>query len=188
MNPLPWHDSEFRRLVANRAGLPHALLVQGRQGIGKLAFARALAQALLCENPKAEGVSCGLCPACHWFAAGTHPDFRQIEPQGMTEHPEGEEGAEKKASLQISVDEVRQLADFINISSHRNGLKVILLHPAEAMNPNAANALLKNLEEPPARTCFLLVTHRPICCWRQSGVAAVSWPCLARARIQRCTG
>jgi DNA polymerase III subunit delta' len=65
----------------------------------------------------------------------------------------------KKPSKQISVAQIRDLADFINISSHQNGYKIILLHPAETMNAAAANALLKNLEEPPPRTLFILVTH-----------------------------
>ena len=65
----------------------------------------------------------------------------------------------KKPSKQISVAQIRDLADFINISSHQNGYKIILLHPAETMNAAAANALLKSLEEPPPRTLFILVTH-----------------------------
>ncbi len=65
----------------------------------------------------------------------------------------------KKPSKQISVAQIRDLADFINISSHQNGYKIVLLHPAETMNAAAANALLKNLEEPPPRTLFILVTH-----------------------------
>jgi DNA polymerase-3 subunit delta' len=67
--------------------------------------------------------------------------------------------SKKKASKQIGVEQIRNLADFINTSSHQNGYKIILIHPAEAMNPAAANALLKNLEEPPPRTLFILVTH-----------------------------
>ncbi len=66
----------------------------------------------------------------------------------------------KKPSKQISVTQIRELADFINISSHQNGYKIILIHPAEAMNPAAANALLKNLEEPPPQVLFILVTHQ----------------------------
>ncbi|SOD41638.1 DNA polymerase III, delta prime subunit [Nitrosovibrio sp. Nv4] len=65
----------------------------------------------------------------------------------------------KKPSKQISVAQIRELADFINISSHQNGCKIILIHPAETMNPAAANALLKSLEEPPPRTLFILVSH-----------------------------
>lgn len=157
---LPWHQSEFERLVTNKAGLPHAILLRGQQGIGKLAFARSLAQALLCEAPLPSHAACGRCEACHWFTAGSHPDFRQIEPESLAESSTEEQGSDKKASSQIGVEKIRQLHDFINISSHRNGAKIILVHPAEALNVNAANALLKNLEEPPPRTHFLLVSHR----------------------------
>lgn len=157
---LPWHKDQFAELMANLAGLPHAILLHGQQGIGKLAFARSLAQSLLCESPAATGVACGACAGCHWFSGGLHPDYRQIEPESLAEHTPEEQGSDKKGSLQISVKEIRQLNDFICISSHRNGPKVVVIHPAEALNVNAANALLKNLEEPPPRTHFLLVSHR----------------------------
>ena len=124
--------------------------------MGKLIFARALAQALLCEAPADTGAACGACTACSWFESGSHPDFRQIEPGAVD--PQNEE-EEKKTT--IGVNQIRALAEFINITSHRGGWKAIVLHPAEALNPNAANALLKNLEEPPPRTVFMLVSHRP---------------------------
>ena len=72
----------------------------------------------------------------------------------------GSAKSRKKPSKQISVTQIRELADFINVSSHQNGYKIILIHPAEAMNPAAANALLKNLEEPPPQVLFILVTHQ----------------------------
>lgn len=159
MNALPWHKSLFERLSATKSGLPHALLLSGPRGIGKLAFARALSQAFLCEAPAADGRACDACAACNWFASGAHPDCRQIEPVGTSVANESEEG-EKKAST-ISVDQIRALPDFINLSSHRGGPKVVVVHPAETLNVNAANALLKSLEEPPPRTFFLLVAHRP---------------------------
>jgi DNA polymerase-3 subunit delta' len=147
----------FSRLIAAKGSLPHALLLHGPRGTGKLIFARALAQALLCENPGPAALACERCSACAWFEGGAHPDYRQIEP-AMAEGHGGEEG-EQKAS--IAVDQIRILPDFINISSHRGGPKVIVVHPAEALNVNAANALLKSLEEPPPRTYFLLVANRP---------------------------
>jgi DNA polymerase-3 subunit delta' len=157
---LPWHKDEFESLLANLAGLPHAILLQGHQGIGKLAFARSLATALLCESPGPANVACGECVGCHWFSGGLHPDYRQIEPESLAENVAEEQESDKKGGLQITVKEVRQLNEFIGISSHRNGPKVIVIHPAEALNISAANALLKNLEEPPPRTHFLLVSHR----------------------------
>ncbi len=159
----PWHSSDFDALLARVGRLPHALLLRGREGIGKLAFAEALARALLCENRRPGKRACGHCAGCAWMEQGSHPDFRRLEPESHAEPGEAEEGADRKAGSQISVDHVRGLTDFVNVSSHRGGAKVVLIHPAEALNVNAANALLKNLEEPPAQTYFLLVAHR----WHQ---------------------
>ena len=160
MNVLPWHQREFERLIAAKANLPHALLFRGPRGIGKLAFARALASALLCETPSAGGMACGDCSACAWFEGGGHPDFRQIEPASATEG-EQDEGEKKEKKAVIAVDQIRELGAFVNVSSHRGGPKAVVIQPAEALNPNAANALLKSLEEPPPGVHFLLVTHRP---------------------------
>ena len=189
MSYLPWHRSEFERLLAGRAALGHALLIHGPRGIGKLAFATALAQALLCEGSGRTSEACEVCPACVWFAAGNHPDIRRVEPESLAAQPSGEEQpAEKDSSDQITVDQIRALADFVGASSHRGGAKVILVHPAEALNLNAANALLKSLEEPPAGTIFLLVAHRPsylpatvrsrcrqVCLARPDADAAAAW-------------
>lgn len=187
-NIYSWQNETWRILTQDSASLGHALLLRGRQGIGKLAFARQLAKFWLCEKPSIEGYACGNCQSCMWFEQGSHPDFRLIEPEAMTamagssdggsseDGTDMETGAEmeflpdstgesgstksrKKPSKQISVAQVRSVADFINISSHQNGYKIILFHPAETMNPAAANALLKNLEEPPPLTLFILVTH-----------------------------
>jgi DNA polymerase-3 subunit delta' len=190
MSYLPWHASAFEQLLAGRAGLGHALLVHGPRGIGKLAFTEALALALLCEGAAGLQGACGSCPACGWFAAGNHPDFRRVEPQKEEAAPDAsaEQQTEKRGSTEITVGQVRALADFINASSHRGGAKVILIHPAEALNLSAANALLKSLEEPPADTIFLLVAHRPaylpatvrsrcrqVCLGRPDAEGAAAW-------------
>ena len=159
----PWHSRQFEALLTRRDRLPHALLLHGREGIGKLAFAEAVGRALLCESPQPGGRACGHCSACAWMEQGSHPDFRRLEPEHLAEPAEPEQGSDRKAALQIPVEQVRGITDCINISSHRGGAKVVLIHPAEALNVHAANALLKNLEEPPARTYFLLVAHR----WHQ---------------------
>jgi DNA polymerase-3 subunit delta' len=147
--------------------LPHALLFHGRPGIGKLHLAQILAQSLLCENRAEEGLACGACPACTWFASGNHPDFRLVQPEALLPAQEDAEAAEfveegkKKASRQIKIDQIRGLGDFLNVGSHRNGHRVVLIHPAESMNPGSANALLKSLEEPSPGVVFLLVSHQP---------------------------
>jgi len=157
----PWHQAQWQELLQRRAALPHALLFRGREGIGKLDFVRKLAQSLACASSVANA-ACGECQSCRWFAAGAHPDYREIIPEALQPaDAEGPTAGERKPSQQISVDEIRDLHDFINLTAHQTGGKTIVLYPAETLNVNAANALLKSLEEPPPNTRFMLVAHRP---------------------------
>ncbi len=160
MTILEWHKEDFQHLAQRAGNLPHALLLCAASGTGKRVFARALAQGLLCEQPVAALTACNKCQACHWFATENHPDFRLLQPQADETDDDAEPG-DKKKKRDISIAQIRSLGEFINISAHRNGVKVVLIQPAEAMNVNAANALLKSLEEPPPRTQFLLVSDRP---------------------------
>jgi len=154
-----------------RSRLPHAILFHGLQGVGKTQFAEYVAQSLLCEMPDAEGHACGACASCGWFLQYGHPDYRRVRPEILDENVpvESEEGADaasdkktaksgKAPSKEIKIDQIRALASFMNISTHRQGRRVVLLYPAEALNAAAANSLLKVLEEPPANTVFLLVS------------------------------
>jgi len=152
----PWQGELWQRLTAERERLPHALLLHGPAGIGKRALALELARWLLCPTPTPAG-GCGDCPSCQWFAQGGHPDFRLIEPASEAEA--AEEG--KKGGRRISVDQVREVVEFLTLSAHQGGWRAVVLQPAEALGLAAANALLKTLEEPPARTIFLLVSHQP---------------------------
>lgn len=170
MSIRSWQQALWDRLWREGGLNHHALLMQGRAGMGKRDFAYALAQSLLCENADPQShQACGTCDACHWFSQGNHPDFRLVEPASMQEESADSDGDEaktadkpdKKASSQISIAQIRELESFVSVSTHRDGYRVILLHPAEAMNANAANAILKMLEEPPADTRFLLVTSEP---------------------------
>lgn len=164
----PWQDADWQQWRQLQARLPHAVLFHGPQGIGKTAFAEACAKALLCETPTADGHACGTCPACGWFEQYSHPDYRRVRPEILDdEDGDGEEdaGESKKSkstkapSKDIKIDQIRALADFMNISTHRSGMRIVLLHPAEALNTAAANSLLKMLEEPPPQTTFLLITN-----------------------------
>lgn len=156
----PWQHDDWIKLQELSKRPLHGLLLKGSKGIGKFDLALRFAQSLLCQQPSQTGFSCGICPACHWFEQGTHPDFRLLQSELLSQDGEGSEPG-KKPSKQISVDQVRSLADFVGMSAHQGGRRVVLVYPAETMNVNAANALLKNLEEPPAGLLFMLVTHKP---------------------------
>jgi DNA polymerase-3 subunit delta' len=158
----PWQNELWQRLQGLRGRLPNALLLKGAEGIGKLDLALDFAQSILCEAPSTSGMACLSCPSCHWFAQESNPDFRLIQPDAMAateDSPEKESG--KKASREISVDQIRALSSFVNLSAHSGGYRVVLIHPAEAMNSNSANALLKTLEEPTDKLLFILVSNKP---------------------------
>jgi DNA polymerase-3 subunit delta' len=164
MKAFPWHRAELEGLLRDRARLPHALLLHGPAGIGKVEFARALAAGALCEDPRG-GIACEACASCHWFSQGNHPDYREIVPEAALEDEEAAEAegakADKPKSLVIKIEQVRALADFVSLTTHRAGYRVLLIHPAETLHPAAANALLKTLEEPPANTLIVLVSDQP---------------------------
>jgi DNA polymerase-3 subunit delta' len=145
----PWLEPSRESLAAvmRQGRLPHALLLTGLPGMGKAAFAGYLARMLLCENPSGQQEPCGQCPGCVQLQAGSHPDFFQV-------------GIEEDATA-IRIDQVRQLSERLALSSHRGGYKVAILDPAEAMNINAANSLLKTLEEPADKTVLVLVSAVP---------------------------
>jgi DNA polymerase-3 subunit delta' len=164
-----WNNIIWESLRDRVDRLPHAVLIQGPEGVGKLALAEQLAGRLLCEAPTAASDSCGRCDGCRWFASGNHPDLRRLEPEALAKASTGIEDVEReergarrtKPSHEIRIDQVRELADFLNLGSHRGRRRVAIVHPAEAMNVHAANALLKGLEEPPSGAMFLLVSHHP---------------------------
>ncbi|HCF9824814.1 TPA: DNA polymerase III subunit delta' [Pseudomonas aeruginosa] len=141
----PWQKALWSQL-GGRAQHAHAYLLYGPAGIGKRALAEHWAAQLLCQRPAAAG-ACGECKACQLLAAGTHPDYFVLEPE--------------EAEKPIRVDQVRDLVGFVVQTAQLGGRKVVLLEPAEAMNVNAANALLKSLEEPSGDTVLLLISHQP---------------------------
>ncbi len=156
MTVHPWNQSLWAQLTRDRERLPHALLLHGMAGVGKRQLGLALAEWLLCETPGPDG-GCGQCRSCGWFAQGGHPDMRIVEPG----EEEGEDEKGKRGRRLITVSQVREMLEFLALSAHQGGWRVVLLDPAEAMNTPAANALLKTLEEPPARVMLILVSHQP---------------------------
>lgn len=173
MKIFDWQLPFWQQLLGEPGNLPHALLLAGPEGQGKLVFAQAMAARLLCERPGNSGAggnavaACGECSSCNWLASGNHPDFRLVQPDDGEEAAEGDAAGEaaparsaarKPANGTIGIDQIRALADFVFVGSHRHGSRVVIVAPAEAMTPAAANSLLKVLEEPPAGVYFILVS------------------------------
>jgi DNA polymerase III subunit delta' len=144
---LPWLTAETATLrSAFAAGrLPHALLIHEAPGAGGNWLAGWVTQLVLCEHP--DRAPCRQCAGCARVAAGQHPDVIQV---GLVEE-----------SRQLRIEQVRELAQELALTSHQGGFKVGVLSPADALNRFAANALLKTLEEPPPRTLLLLVATQP---------------------------
>lgn len=118
--------------------IPHAILIEGESGLGKKTLARFIAKAVLCgaENPP-----CMTCKTCHLVEVGNHPDCLTISPEGAA----------------IKVDQIRQLRGEAYLSPLTADGRVFIINQAHTMNPNAQNALLKVLEEPPAGVVFILL-------------------------------
>ncbi len=174
----PWLTPILDGVLANRVRMPHALLLYGQAGIGKRSLAVAIARSLLCEavDVSRRSGGCGACDACLWFDQHNHPDFRMVTTEALAlaagqDEAEGEgEGADERddtpargkraPSKEIRFAQVAALQSFLSVATHRGGNRIVVIHPAETLNPTAANMLLKVLEEPPASTVFLLVTDR----------------------------
>jgi hypothetical protein len=167
MNIIELHSAVWQQLCARRQQLPHALLIAGPAGNRQVRAGSRLRSnhcsaktSLLPVRPAANAW-----PAAGWRKATTRicaccSRVRSLPTRGLTAG-EGEEAGKKKPSQQITIDQVRELDDFLHVGTHRHGVRVVLLNPAEAMNRPTANALLKSLEEPIANTLFILVSSEP---------------------------
>jgi len=161
-NVYPWQTKTWQLVNQDSKRRAHALLLYGRAGIGKYDFARELSRSLLCAYKDDLGHACGTCSSCNWFQEEGHPDFRLLSPEQESEmDEEGTFIKKAKKKTQISVAQIRDLSDFLSMSSHRSdGARIVLIQPAEALNLASANALLKMLEEPAEGVVFILLAHQ----------------------------
>jgi DNA polymerase-3 subunit delta' len=125
--------------------VPHAYLFEGPAGVGKRSAALGLALALDC--PSAPGEGCGVCETCRRIEGGLHPDVPTLAPTS--------------ASSQILIDEIKQVVALAQSRPHEAAARVIIIDEADAMNPSAANCLLKTLEEPAPRNHLVLCSAAP---------------------------
>jgi len=131
------------RRYLSAGAVPHGLLFSGEDGIGKEKAARAFVAALLCRAPGEDG-ACGDCHDCRLFGASSHPNFLRIVPETQF----------------LRIGEIRALQEELALKAFFDRPRAVILSPADRMTPQAANALLKTLEEPPAGTHLILVAHR----------------------------
>jgi DNA polymerase-3 subunit delta' len=144
---FPWLETAWSQVHGMPGRLPHSILISGPAGVGKSQFAQTLAQGLLCRSPSDSGKPCGQCKSCRLYLAGNHPDLKIASPA--------------EDSSIIGIDQVRAVIEYFSLRPHTSARKIAILHPAEAMNLNASNALLKVLEEPPADAVLLIVSSTP---------------------------
>jgi len=144
----PWHQDQWQQVsqMLQQQRLPHALIIGGVPGLGKLTFARRLAAALLCQQP-VNGNACGQCKSCQLLAANSHPDFNLMQPE--------------EPGKAILVDQVRKIQHAMATTAQQGGARVVIINGAADLNLNAANALLKQLEEPGDNSFFLLLHQWP---------------------------
>lgn len=144
----PWQDSQWQSISQQiqQQRLPHALILTGVKGLGKLSLANHIVAKILCENTH-EKEACGNCHSCQLFIAGNHPDHNFIEP-------------EDEGKL-IKIEQIRSLKDKQELTPTIAKWKTVIISPAENMNISANNSLLKLLEEPQQNTLLVLVSAKP---------------------------
>jgi len=144
----PWQQSPWQNISQQiqQQRLPHALILTGVSGLGKLSLAKHIAASILCDN-SSEHEACGNCHSCQLFIAGSHPDHTFIEPE--------------EPGKQIKIEQIRNLKDKQELTPTVAKWKTVIISPAENMNINANNSLLKLLEEPQQNTLLILCSAKP---------------------------
>jgi len=142
-NTIPWFETD--KDIFKKKSIHHVYILEGPKGIGKKSFALEIAKGFLC-NSKPNIEICNECKSCHLFDESNHPDFYPIKTI-----------EDKK---QISIDQIRGIQEPLYESSFLSSNRVFLINPLEKLSREAFDPLLKNLEEPPSNSIFLLVSHR----------------------------
>lgn len=145
---FPWQQSQWNVLwnAKQKNCLSHAILLAGASGLGKKQFAAVFSAALLCDESDKNGKICGKCHNCSLIRAKSHPDLHWIVPES--------------AGQMIKIDQIRHIVSTANETAMQGKFKIIIIHPAHAMNQYAANALLKTLEEAAPNTLFILISEQ----------------------------
>lgn len=164
----PWLQTQLTSLLGQRG---HAWHLEGPSGLGQYELALGLVKAWLCENPSGKG-ACNVCGSCHLVDTHAHPDLAVLMPETvalelgwpLSEKAQKEiDDKSRKPSKEIRVDAMRDTVGFAQRTSARGRGMAVLVYPAERMNTESANSLLKTLEEPAGDTRLVLAceaTHQ----------------------------
>lgn len=136
------HEKEkayFKQLIKSQK-LPHAIMLEGKEGVGKKSLGHQLASSILCDTQS--GDACGTCRHCLKMSHDNHPDFLFIEPDGS----------------QIKNAQIEAFQEFVNIKPYDGVYKVVVINQADKMNASSQNRILKTLEEPPAHVIIIMLT------------------------------
>ena len=144
----PWQTEQWRALSLQyeQQRLPHAIILTGVNGLGQLSLANKMVATVLCEQPPSS-TPCGGCHNCQVFAAGNHPDHTFVGPD--------------ESGKQIRIEQIRELKQKHTLTANIAKWKTAIISPAENMNINASNSLLKLLEEPQSNTLLILISVKP---------------------------
>jgi len=140
----------LRRLLGT-GRVPHALVFRGPESVGKASVARIFAASLLCAGEGSE--ACGECPSCRSLASSSHPDFTSV-----TFEPRPSDGELRK---EIVIDQIRAVNHLAGVAPRQSPRRIFMIDPADGMNRESQNGLLKTLEEPPGNAVLILVASRP---------------------------
>lgn len=145
MSLYPWLEPLWKQwqVMLSQDTTPQAMLCSANTGTGMEDLIDHLAAAVVCKNTQEE--ACGFCHSCELSQGGHHPDIHWFTPE--------------KSGKSINVEQIREANRYAMESSQLGGKRIIIIHPAEAMNESASNALLKTLEMPPKQCVFILLTH-----------------------------
>lgn len=151
----------FLRRALSTDRIPHAIALVGPDGVGKTTLARAFASAVLCDGGRDD--ACGTCRGCLRTDHGNHPDFLVVTRQPKRKGADAQDDDVGEGDLRpfIVIDQIREMNEHAGYPPAEGRRRIFLIDPADRMNPEAQNALLKTLEEPSSRTVVVLTANRP---------------------------
>lgn len=169
MIPYFWLSEIYSKLINRTKCTP--VIIHSQKYFGDVDLSRIYSKSLLCKKLTSHNEPCNACSSCNLFELGNHPDFFMVSPEATRDElvdkygfhfddSSVDDNSDKKLSHVIKIDQIRNLIQSIQIGSHQNGKRVVVIYPSESLQIASANTLLKTLEEPPKNVQFILLTNK----------------------------